>query len=605
MLVLALVYGMGAQAGPADSPLSTFSDGKPALHVYTALGVIKNNDLETVFICTNLDTVAVNIGVEVFDKDGGLANSIAAGNGEVLNVAMGATRTIVTSGTVLVTDDEQITGLPALRNGSGRVVATSGTISCSAMVVDELRAIALPGPQSEAPPAVVHLPLIGGPSLGLGGAFDTPLPTFSDGKAAQVVGLLPRVIKKDNLETVVICTNLDTVAANIGLEVFDKDGVLANSIAAGNGEILDVAVGATRSIGTSGTRLLTEDHQMTMLGALDNGSGRVVASERNVFCIGMLVDEIHEILRPSECPFCPTPALVNAPIWACGNSVVDPLEQCDDGNVVGGDGCESDCQPTGGQSQKQDPDQQKCINALNKSMLKVVSKQGKDVCACIKDGAKGRLTEPISPIESCLSADRNGKVAQAQAGTSSAFDKSCTTSPPDFGATNPTTVNNAAVQAELDLIHIIFGPDLDAVIASELPDKNESKCQQKIARSAKKCLEAMLKEFNGCKKLALGNPTDPATLSADLEACMFTDSKRKVAKFCGSSISNQLQKKCVAKDVDLAAAFPGIGVAGASALESALAQTTGCLACRALNSADALNRDCDDADDGIVNGSCP
>ncbi len=674
--VLALSYGMGAQAGPADSPLPIFSDGKAALHLYTVVGVIKKSDLETVFICTNLDTVAVNIGVEVFDRDGVLRNSIAAGNGEVLNVVPGATRTIVTSGTVLLADDKRITGLPELRNGSGRVVATSGAISCSAMVVDQLRAIVDPQicPTCElvAPPLVVHLPLIRVSSLGLGGMFDTPLPTFSDGKGAQVVGLLPRVIKKDNLETVVICTNLGTAAANIGLEVFDKDGVLANSIAAGNGEILNVAVGATRTIGTSGTRLLTEDHRMTMLGALDNGSGRVVASERNVFCVGMLVDEIHEILRPSECAFCPPPTLVNAPIWACGNSVLDPLEQCDDGNLVGGDGCEadcttasspgcgngivnlpgetcdppgstaggngglcrgdctvcgdavvdagevcddgngidgdgceSDCQLTGGQSQPQDPDQQKCINALNTSMLKVASKQGKDICACIKDGAKGRLSEPISPIESCLSADRSGNVAKAQAGTSSAFNKSCTASLPDFGVTDPTTVDNAAVEAELDLIHIIFGPDLDAVIASEIPDKNESKCQQKIARSAKKCLETKLKEYNRCKKLALGNPIDPAALPADLEACVFADPKGKVAKFCGRSISKQVQKKCVLKDVNLAAAFPGIGVAGASALENALGQTTGCLACRALNTADALNRDCDDADDGIVNGSCP
>ena len=185
--------------------------------------------------------------------------------------------------------------------------------------------------------------LLGLPSVGLGGMLDTPLPTFSDGKAAQVVGLLPRVIKHDNLETVVICTNLDTVAANIGLEVFDKDGVLANSIAAGNGEILNVAVGATRTIGTAATAVLTEDHQILLLPGLRSGSGRIVASERNVFCVGMLVDEVHEILSPAICPTCPPPGLASAPVWACGNSMLDPLEQCDDGNPQSGDGCEADC----------------------------------------------------------------------------------------------------------------------------------------------------------------------------------------------------------------------------------------------------------------------
>ncbi len=192
-------------------------------------------------------------------------------------------------------------------------------------------------------PAVGLCALLGLPSVGLGGMLDTPLPTFSDGKAAQVVGLLPRVVKHDNLETVVICTNLDTVAANVGLEVFDKDGVLANSIAVGNGEILNVAVGATRTIGTAATAVLTEDHQMSLLGGLRNGSGRIVASERNVFCVGMLVDEIHEILSPAICPTCPPPSLASAPVWACGNSVLDPLEPCEDGNKQSGDGCEADC----------------------------------------------------------------------------------------------------------------------------------------------------------------------------------------------------------------------------------------------------------------------
>ncbi len=161
LLAPTLTFGTWVQAGPSNTPLPTFSDASSALHVYTAVGVIKNNSLETVFICSNLDTVAVHIGVEVFDKEGVLANSVNAGNGAILNVAVGATRTITTSGTVVVTDDLRITGLPNLRNGSGRVVATSKTISGSAMLVDEVHAIVDPTicPTCQ-PPALAHLPLI-------------------------------------------------------------------------------------------------------------------------------------------------------------------------------------------------------------------------------------------------------------------------------------------------------------------------------------------------------------------------------------------------------------------------------------------------------------
>ena len=164
-LGLALTYAGFVHAGPTDTPLPTFAGGGSAVHVYTAVGVIKNNSLETAFFCTNVDTVAINIGVEVFDKAGVLANSINAGEGAILNVAVGQTVTIATSGTALLTDDAQIPGLPALRNGSGRVVATTKNVSCTAMVVDELHEIHDPldplDPQAlDPPPTAVHLPLI-------------------------------------------------------------------------------------------------------------------------------------------------------------------------------------------------------------------------------------------------------------------------------------------------------------------------------------------------------------------------------------------------------------------------------------------------------------
>ncbi len=159
-LGVALTYAGFVHAGPTDTPLPTFNGGGSAVHVYTAVGVIKNNNLETAFFCTNVDTVAINIGVEVFDKAGVLANSINAGEGAVLGVAVGRTVTIATSGTALLTEDAQIPGLPSLRNGSGRVLATTKNVSCTAMVLDELHQIVDPAFFSDPPPTVVHLPLI-------------------------------------------------------------------------------------------------------------------------------------------------------------------------------------------------------------------------------------------------------------------------------------------------------------------------------------------------------------------------------------------------------------------------------------------------------------
>ncbi len=162
-LVASLVAGMVAwasatYAGPTDTPLPTFSDGKPAVAVYTAVGVIKGANLETDFVCTNVDTVAVDIGLEVFDETGALRNSVNAGSGAFLNVGPGKTVTVGTAATVVFHEDQTLTlnsagnGTAALNNGSGRVVGTSKNILCTALLADKVHAIADPATCSTCPP---------------------------------------------------------------------------------------------------------------------------------------------------------------------------------------------------------------------------------------------------------------------------------------------------------------------------------------------------------------------------------------------------------------------------------------------------------------------
>jgi hypothetical protein len=168
VLVAGAVWGTAprAVAGPADTALPAFSDAKPAVSVYYAFGVIKNNNLETDFVCTNIDGQARNIGVQVFDETGALRNALGANsNGEFLNVAPGATVTVGTSGTVILHEDQTLTlnaaGTAAnqLRNGSARIIGTSKNISCSAMLVDKLHTILDPAVSSQPPPTMANVPL--------------------------------------------------------------------------------------------------------------------------------------------------------------------------------------------------------------------------------------------------------------------------------------------------------------------------------------------------------------------------------------------------------------------------------------------------------------
>ena len=243
-------------------------------------------------------------------------------------------------------------------------------------------------------------------------------------------------------------------------------------------------------------------------------------------------------------------------------------------------------------------DQQKCILGLNKNMAKVAKTQGKDICACIKDGSKGKL---VGTIEDCTTADTKGKVANATAKTISKASSDCTP-PPDFGPSDPNAVNQAAITKELDLIHDLFGTDLDLAIVDS-SDKDGAKCQQGTAKQLKKCQDAKLKAFNACKKAGLKDATIHDALT--LAACMGQDPDGKIEKDCVTKLVDKVGKSC--SGLDYASLFPGecSGEATLTDFESCIELRVECRVCLGLNAADNLARDCDEFDDGLFNGTCP
>src|SRR5207253_8662790 len=139
----------------------------------------------------------------------------------------------------------------------------------------------------------VGLVLLGSGATALAGVQDAPLPTFSDGKASQLVVLIPTAIKNNFLDTDAICTNLAPQAVDIGLEVFDQTGTRGNTIGSGNGAVLGVAPGATVTITTGATKVIHEDKIIVLEAPvidLGNGSARVVATSAAIGCGAFAVD---------------------------------------------------------------------------------------------------------------------------------------------------------------------------------------------------------------------------------------------------------------------------------------------------------------------------
>ncbi len=83
------------------------------------------------------------------------------------------------------------------------------------------------------------------------------------------------------------------------------------------------------------------------------------------------------------------------------------------------------------------------------------------------------------------------------------------------------------------------------------------------------------------------------------------DPTGKIQKECVDKLGAMIDKKCMRKKgVVLSVAFPPFDPNGGSTLRAFVDRVIECEACKAINQADALSRDCDLFDDGMANASC-
>src|SRR5512139_2850344 len=282
LLVTALATGIAAppaaRAGIADTPLPQFADGKPSVVVLAVPGVVKRDRLQTDFHCTSLDSVPVDIGVEVFGADGTLVNDVHAGNGALLDVTPGQTITFGTSGTATYLESAVIT-LPSISQGFARVLASSEHVTCNAVVLDD--ALTPPASIGSLGDSLRPAP---GPALA-----SAPLPVFADSQPALFAAVVPGAVKRHGWNTSFMCTSLASGNLDLGVEIFGPDGTLQNAIGEGNGAVLDVAPGATVTFSTTGTAALLETAVITT--ALSaQGLARIVSTSTQVICTVLALD---------------------------------------------------------------------------------------------------------------------------------------------------------------------------------------------------------------------------------------------------------------------------------------------------------------------------
>lgn len=136
--LLALAAGP-AVAGPGDAAVPSISASATTRAMFIVPGVIKNNGIETAFMCTSLDSADATMAVEIFSPDtNAVMNNVATGtlNG-TMPLPAGHTVTISTGSSVGLHEDLAITGLVNVKNGSARILATTTRLVCTAILVEK------------------------------------------------------------------------------------------------------------------------------------------------------------------------------------------------------------------------------------------------------------------------------------------------------------------------------------------------------------------------------------------------------------------------------------------------------------------------------------
>ena len=133
VLILSLAP-TAALPGIADSPLPILSGGATTFHLYSVPGVIAGaGGLGTYFSCTSTDTATMQVGVELFFSAGGApANDAVATS---LSVSPGATVMFGTSAAAGLSINSSLGG-GFMSKGSGRILATSKKLACTAFLAD-------------------------------------------------------------------------------------------------------------------------------------------------------------------------------------------------------------------------------------------------------------------------------------------------------------------------------------------------------------------------------------------------------------------------------------------------------------------------------------
>lgn len=125
------------------------------------------------------------------------------------------------------------------------------------------------------------------------GIGDKDLPLIL-GQKVKLLYTVTGVRDSATMATSFHCTSTEKAGGNsivVGIEIFNYDGVLANDVTLGDGEVT-ASPGRTVTLSTSNTAVFAEDNTINATN-IDQGSARIMSDSKNLVCSAMIVDVVN------------------------------------------------------------------------------------------------------------------------------------------------------------------------------------------------------------------------------------------------------------------------------------------------------------------------